>query len=265
MGGPDGRRFPEGGDPRYRYKQPAADPKYPQYFPNYPVGDACSAYGATGMMIQGNWCKVLDIKPGTAVVEQDVLLEPASTFAVLLRDPAGKPLTGVVAAGTTAREWFSAVPCETDTCTVYELESARPRLLVFYEPTRKLAAALTLRGDERPPVTVTLRPAGAVKGRLVGGSGEPLAGVTVDLRYKDRPAEEAGKGASPPRQVVTGPDGTFAVDPVLPGLPFELALTRETKRFPLTPKAVAALTVVSGETKDFGDLIAKPRGDGSGQ
>jgi protocatechuate 3,4-dioxygenase beta subunit len=268
MGGPDGRRFPGGGDPRYRYKQPAADPKYPQYFPHYPVGVDCLAYGATGMMIQGNWCKVLDIKPGTAVVEQDILLEPASTFAVFLRDPADKPLTGVVAAGTTAREWFSAVPCATDTCTVYELESASPRLLVFYEPVRKLAAAVTLRRDERPPVTVTLRPAGAVKGRLVGGDGKPLAGVAVELRYKDRPAEEAskgaGKGADPPGQVVTGPDGTFVVDPVLPGLPFELAATRQTKRLTLTAKPAAALTVVSRETKDLGDLTVKPQADGPG-
>jgi hypothetical protein len=264
MGGPDGRRFPEGWEVHNRYKQPVPDPKYPQYFPTRPHEGAFLGYGGSFLMIQGNWCKVLEIQPGTEVVEQDVLLEPATALPLRLRDSAGKPLVGVLATGTPPRDWHQPVTCKTDTCTIYDLEPGKPRLLVFFEPQRNLAAALTLLGDEKSLAPITLRPTGVVKGRLVGADGKPLAGVAVGLNYKDRPAKEVCKLAEEFRQVVTGPDGAFVVDRVLPGLPFDLAFRRQRQRFSPAEKP-EALTVGSGETKDLGDLAVEPRRDGNGE
>ncbi len=258
MGGPDGNRLPDGWETRFRYKHAVPDPKYPQYFPRRPLEGAYQGYGGAYLMIQGNWCKVLEIKPGTAVVEQDVLLEPAAALPLRLRDPEGRPLAGVLVAGTPPQDWHAPVTCKTDTCTVYDLEPGKPRLLVFLEPKRKLSATLTLKDDEKAPVAVTLRPAGAVRGRLVGGDGKPLAGVAVSLNYKDRPAEEVHKATEEFRQVVTGADGAFVVDGVFPGLPFDLAFK---SRKPLAAATKAgARTVASGETKDLGDLAVKPDG-----
>jgi RNA polymerase sigma factor (sigma-70 family) len=68
---------------RFQYRQPKADPKYPQYFDNREELSP-TYYGPGGGIspIQGNWCKVLEIKPGTRVIEQDIVLERASILPV---------------------------------------------------------------------------------------------------------------------------------------------------------------------------------------
>jgi hypothetical protein len=197
---------------------------------------------------------VLEIKPGTAVVEQDVLLEPAGALTLLLRDPAGKPLTGVRAARALPRAWSPVVTCKTDVCHAYELEPGKPRMHVFHESRRKLAASLVLRGDEKAPIEVTLRPTGGVKGRLAGRDGTTLAGISVRLTYRDRPAATVIPNEL--QQAVTGPDGSFSFDTVLPGLVFELSFQRRYTQF-----NVGALTVGSGETKDLGTLAARSKGE----
>jgi hypothetical protein len=57
-----------------KYKPPSPDPKYPQYFP---MNMGLSFFGPGGSynIIEGNFCKVLEIKPGVAVVNQDIVLE----------------------------------------------------------------------------------------------------------------------------------------------------------------------------------------------
>jgi RNA polymerase sigma factor (sigma-70 family) len=247
----------------YRYKQAVPDAQHPQYF-SKPGADGAvyiSLNGASLTVLHGNWCKVLDIKPGTAVVEQDILFEPAASLSLLMRDAAGKPLAGVLAAGITPQTWYSPITCKTDTCTVSEPHSGKARQLVFLEPNRKLAAVLTLTGDEKPETPVTLRPAGSIKGRLIGGNGEPLASVTVDLNYKSRVAEAMHRTVHQTRQVVTGPDGSFVLDPVIPGLPFELSLNRQRKRYSVVEQDTSDLTVGPGEAKDLGKLVVKARED----
>src|SRR5262249_22069452 len=85
MGGPDGKRHALGGEARFRYRQPVPDPNYPEYFSRSLLNGGYARYGGGYAMTDGNWCKVLDIKPGVAVVEQDVLLEPAAELPLLLR------------------------------------------------------------------------------------------------------------------------------------------------------------------------------------
>jgi RNA polymerase sigma factor (sigma-70 family) len=60
-----------------KYKPPVADPKYPQLFKKF--GDHTAYFMAGGAIspLQGRACRVLDIKPGTATVEQDLELVPA--------------------------------------------------------------------------------------------------------------------------------------------------------------------------------------------
>lgn len=262
MGGPDGRHFPEGWDVKNRFKRIVSDPKYPQYFPKKNgLEGSFLAYGGAFWMVQGNWCKVLDIKPGTATVEQDVVLEPATKLSLVLRDEAGKPLQGVSAAGVSPRAWYPPVNCKTDACTVYDVEPDKGRLVVFFDGARKLAGSVVLKGNEEPPVAVTLRPAGAVKGRLVGADGQPLAGVEVSVRFKDRAAQEVHALAHKSRQIVTGPDGSFVADTVLPGLPFEFYLSRNRKEIKLTANAGSPWSVRSGGTTVLGNLTAKQPGD----
>jgi RNA polymerase sigma factor (sigma-70 family) len=66
MGGPSDRR---------RYKQAVPDPKYPRYFDTRGGHPLYFAPGGAVGIVQGNFCKVLEIEAGAEVVEQDIVLE----------------------------------------------------------------------------------------------------------------------------------------------------------------------------------------------
>jgi hypothetical protein len=256
VGGPDGERLADGADALHRYEQRVSDSQFPQYFPAnqrgpIPEESYLSSHGRA--QLPSIWCKVLEIEPGAAVVEQDVRLEPATGLPLQLRDAEGKPLTGVLVGGTSPRGRWSPCVCKTDVCNVYELETDSPRPLVFYDRVRKLAATLILKADEPPPLTVTLRPMGAVKGRLVREDGSPLAGIAVGLNYRDRPAYMMGDLF---RHVQTDADGAFTIDGILDGMPFQLAHSRNQKSLTLAGN-LGAMTAESGRTKDLGTLTAK--------
>ena len=59
-----------------KYKPPAADPKYPQFFKM--LGDHTAYFAPGGAMtpLQGRYCKVLEIPAGAKEVEHDIVLEP---------------------------------------------------------------------------------------------------------------------------------------------------------------------------------------------
>jgi RNA polymerase sigma factor (sigma-70 family) len=59
-----------------KYKRSVADPKYPKYFAKR--GDDTVFYGPGGcvMPLDGNFCKVLELKPDAEVVTQDIHVEP---------------------------------------------------------------------------------------------------------------------------------------------------------------------------------------------
>jgi hypothetical protein len=59
-----------------RYKRPVADPKYPRFFRAMPDHTAYYMPGGGISPLQGNFCKVLEIKPDAKVVEEDVVLTP---------------------------------------------------------------------------------------------------------------------------------------------------------------------------------------------
>jgi hypothetical protein len=76
MGGSASRGRPEGLPERVKYKPAAPDPGYPRYFqkPRDFLEYLCPG-GSAAVNFQS--CKVLQIKPGVAVVKQDILLERA--------------------------------------------------------------------------------------------------------------------------------------------------------------------------------------------
>jgi hypothetical protein len=255
MAGPDVDRMPDGWESWHRYRQCFSDSNYPRYFPQYVrgrVGPEDNYFSSRGRsMLRGVWCKVLEVAPGAAAVEQNVLLEPAPALPLQLRDPAGAPLTGVFVSGVSPRARWGPLWCDTDVCRVYDLELGNPRLLVFYDRARQLAATRTLQGDEKPPQVVTLGPMATVKGRLVGADGTPAAGLSVGLNYQDRTADSIGDLF---RHVRTGADGAFTIDAVLPGQTFYLGgIYGSPKPFSFTGK-FGRLQAEAGKTKDLGDL-----------
>ncbi|HEV3439683.1 MAG TPA: sigma factor-like helix-turn-helix DNA-binding protein, partial [Gemmata sp.] len=257
MGGPEISRLPEGMLGWYRYKPIAADPKYPNFFAmNSGLGSAY--FGVDGVIrpLQGTACKVLEIKAGTATVEQDLIVEPATELLVKIRDAEGKPVNGVWATGIGSYDWHRPVEVKGDTTSAYHLEG-KPRLMVFYEPSRKLFGTLNLKGDEKDAVTVTLGTGGSVKGQVIGADGKPVAGVAISLHHRVRPVDEIHDYVHRARLVETDVEGKFRIDDIVPGIKFELSFSRGKQQFELT--TTANLTAEPGKAIDAGELKLKSK------
>ena len=245
-----------------KYQQLKTDPDYPQYFDKQLSG--FRSPGGVTTIIQGQWCKVLKLKPDESELTFDIRFKRASRFAIKVQDADGKPLTGVIAAGNTARDWAVPETCEKDTCLVYELDTAKPRFVAFLEPKRKLVGTLTLKGDEKEPVTATLGPAGRVKGKLVNAAGQPIANAIVNINYEHRAADEInqrvnGDWRSSERKIETNAVGEFEIDVVIPGEKFAV-YGRKKDRFLEPPDRTKRFTVKAGETTDLGSIKLKQDG-----
>jgi hypothetical protein len=227
MGGPDHRLM----DPleALKFAPPVPDAKYPQ-------GNAYLGSGRQPGPIRGNFCKVLDIKPGVPVVLRDIVLERARVIEVKCQDPEGRGLAGIWAAGVNSSPdspeggGTRAVRVIRDTCPVYDLQPGKSRLLVFCEPDRKLAGTLIVHGEDTSPLRVKLGAAGALKGRLLDEAGKPLAGVEIEVRYQERGAAVLASAVSGNKPPVTDADGAFVVGNVIPGLKIKLAFRRGSRR-----------------------------------
>jgi RNA polymerase sigma factor (sigma-70 family) len=250
MGGPNSW------DEMKRFKRPLNDPKYPKYFPkDKNIGGAYYIPGGAITPIQGAFCKVLEIKADATEVEQNIELEPAGALEVKIRDADGKPLANTIVAGQGIRAGALPRPCDTDTCPIFRLEAGKPRLVVFFEPKRKMVGTLTLKGDEKDPV-VTLGPTGSAKGRLLTADGKPAAGVEIVMQYSDRAADDAHAGLNKDTRLITDKDGTFAVDGLVPGIAFHLAFKRTGSTGKIAGpdhRATAGGTLALGELKAVGD------------
>jgi RNA polymerase sigma factor (sigma-70 family) len=257
MGGPDPNRLPEGKLAWYRYKPIKTDPMYPEYFMKEDEASFAEYVGADGQTspVQGTACKVLKVEAGISTIEQDLILEPATALPVKIRDADGKPVAGVLATGFGREDMWGPEEVKGDTTVAYHLEG-KPRLMVFYEPTRKLFGTLALKGDETESVTAKLGPGGSVEGRAIGEDGKPLVGVAVHLKHQDRRAEKVHSYIHRDRSVETDLDGKFRIDDVVPGLKFNLSFSRGKQLFELAAKA-ADLKSESGKTTDAGKLELK--------
>jgi RNA polymerase sigma factor (sigma-70 family) len=239
-----------------KFKPPAPDPKYPQYFDTR-IPNFVSYYNHDGGIspIQGNFGKVLEIKPDAKIVEQDIRLERAAVLPVQIQDGDGKPLPGAWVAGSSPCDWYPAMQCKEADCSAYQIEPEKPRLLVFFHPARKLAGAVTLKGDEKAPVIVKLGQAGAIVGRLLDANGKPLASVVVDPRYRQRTTSEIHNVVHHAKQIVTDANGAFALDDLVPEQKFELSFRHGKQKFERATKpADAAIQVKSGERRDLGAI-----------
>jgi len=234
-----------------KYKRPIRDPKYPKYFPK-DFGDHVAYYTTGGVItpVQGCFGKVLEIKADAKEIEHDIDLEPANNVTVAVRDADGKPVKGALVAGQGELFRSGVVTCDGDVCPVYYLEPAQPRLVVFHEPKRKLLGALTLMGNEKDQV-VKLGAPGSAKGRLLDADGQPVTGAVVEVRYTSREARDMHAAIHKETRVVTGKDGAFTLDGLIPGAEFDLWQKQGTQAKLMPGKS---RRVQSGEQLDLGDL-----------
>lgn len=248
--------------PRDRYKTAQPDPKYPQFF--HTEFKALGYYGPgnSRALVDGNWCKVIEAKETDTVLTRDIELEPAARKAVGVVGPDGKPVTGVHATGISPLQWHYAEPVPDSTITILDLEPKQERLVVALHRRQKLVGATVVKEADGNPV-VKLGPGGTAKGRVVDDNGKPLAGITVKLYLDRREVAEAYSGLNEERQAVTGTDGAFEFDTLLPGYAFRFLFSKGTKAVgPEFGKAPTHKVEKHGDTLKLGDFTVSPAGGG---
>ena len=103
-----------------------------------------------------------------------------------------------------------------------------------------------------------LGPAGSLKGQLLDADGNPLAGVEVDVHYRQRTASEVHNVIRNGKQIVTDANGVFTLDGLIPEQKFELSYGQGKRRFERTPKIVnPAIEVKTGESRELGTIKLK--------
>jgi hypothetical protein len=153
------------------------------------------------------------------------------------------------------------VSLKSASCLVYALDPPKPRQLLLLHPERELGAGVTLRGDEKEPLSVRLRRTGIVTGRLLNSEGQPIGGAFVIAVHSGRAGNELGKQLRNrfdlPR---TDAKGQFRLRGIVPGLKFELRIAKGQQG--LEPEARLDEKVLEeGKTLDLGDLRMKDAGN----
>jgi hypothetical protein len=262
MGGPDYNRVADWATDAFVYRPAAPDPKYPQYFG---MSDGYPLYytvGGARSLVQGEFCKVLKIEPGSTVVKHDIVLERASALPIMIRDNAGQPINGTWATGISAVNFVQPVRLEKSTCFAYHVEPGKRRVMAFYEPNRRIFGSLVLNGDGKTPIVAKLGRPARLKARLVSEAEKPLAGCLINVYYSDRQATEIYNHAHRAQRIVTDADGAFQLEDMIPDLPFKLYHEHSSRvTFRANLVAEKAFTAKAGELLDLGNLKVKPARD----
>jgi protocatechuate 3,4-dioxygenase beta subunit len=200
---------------------------------------------------RNNACRVVDVKEGAASF--NLTVDKGKQATLRLRDSEGKPVAGALASGVTVvSRPFETL--QTDVCSVFALDPANPRTVAFFHEKRNLAAVVTVRGDEKGPITVPLVPTATVTGRALGSDGKPLAGAWIRPVYKDNTVMSLSVRAGQRTSPRTDEKGTFKITGILPNqkITFRAGGNRRAPLIEKTSKERAP--VKSGATTDLGDI-----------
>jgi RNA polymerase sigma factor (sigma-70 family) len=215
----------------------------------------------------------IEPKPGDRPVPVAFALDKGHVLKGKVLGPGGKPLAGALAAGL-RHDWYTDAeqPLATAEFTVLGLDPARPRLLCFAHPEKKLAGSVIVRGDEKGPVVVRLQPWAGVTGRLLDAEGKPvrnakLAFTALPETRPDQPRPlDTGlhvidrSAYKPSQDPATDAEGRFRVASLVPGVKYNLAQYDPTvfAEFRWTGLAFANVVLKPGETRDLGDVRLQP-------
>ncbi|HEY7312760.1 MAG TPA: sigma-70 family RNA polymerase sigma factor [Gemmataceae bacterium] len=203
-----------------------------------------------------NAVKVIDVKEnGETRVELSV--DRGATARIAVQDAGGKPLAGAWTAGLTDC-WPITYKLPEATATVYALNPDKPRMMAFFHAEKKLGGTAVVRGEEKEPLVVKLRPVGTVSGRLLDGDGNPLEGVEVSIVAQTDIGRELYRFAPTGNLSVTDTEGRFRLEGVVPDLKFTLNLRRG-RTFFVGERSIGARQLKPGEILDLGDVRTKQR------
>jgi hypothetical protein len=242
-------------------------------------------------LVKWHGYRLVDVAAEAKTVPGDVVLDAGKSLPLKLVDPAGKPCAawvfGLGAPATDRGEELTA-----GAGTIKTLTSGERRRIYARSLDKRFAGYLVLGGEEKDAVTLKLRPAARIKGRLVDVGGQPMPGVSFQVAYEDGPgrpgllflenlaarlqteAEKQREGRAEGFAVfskwdstvgneATDEQGRFRIEGLIPGLPFELKvqLTKpsddpmmQKARYIVGMKVIARPTGEAGKTIDLGEL-----------
>jgi RNA polymerase sigma factor (sigma-70 family) len=186
----------------------------------------------------------------------DITLDPGRTLTGTVIGPDGKPLSGARMGGVTG---FSISSWEHKTqptaeFTVYAVKEGQTRNVLVLHEEKQLAGSLMIRGDEKGPLTIKLKPWGVLTGRFVTGDGQPRPDAEVALeRYGER-LHDPSCGYHRSRSFQTDKDGKFRIEGLVPGLKYTMHFKNKGR---LAGTLFEDLTVESGESRNLGDVQVK--------
>jgi RNA polymerase sigma factor (sigma-70 family) len=223
-----------------------------------------AAAGHLEPLMGNNDYALIDPPAGAESVVCDIQFEPGRELTGRVLGPDGQPLAGALVAGLTG-VWDQPTTLSGSEFRAHALTPDRPRTLTFLHKERKLAGVLVVRGDEKGPPAVTLRPWGVLTGRVLGPDGQPLAGVTVGIAYRDLNVGAllmqamSSPNGPPARYLQTDADGRFRMEGVVPGESFGVGFSKGFMALE-AGRRDQQMTVGPGETKDLGDVRTKAGG-----
>jgi RNA polymerase sigma factor (sigma-70 family) len=209
-----------------------------------------SAGGSIETLTGHHAYRLIEPPPGADTFRCDVELDRGKEVTGTVIGPDDRPVAGASVVGLTALGG-GAVSLKDASFTARALNPARPRIVAFVHKGRKLAGVATLCGDEKGPVTVKLRPWGAVAGRALDEEGNPLADAEFHVSYHANSIRwlfEVGRA-----KVRTDGRGRFYDEGLFPGVPFGITFVKKGK-FRDPGEGYRKLEVKPGQTNDLGDV-----------
>jgi RNA polymerase sigma factor (sigma-70 family) len=192
----------------------------------------------------------IDVPRDADRATRDVTLDAGENLSGRIIGADGRPLSGARAHGLlTGAEWSQ--PLDRAAFTVQGFNRHRPRFVLFMHPDKKVVGVLDPPKNKTDQVTVTMRPAASVTGRLVKADGWPRPGVALQVTFR-RPSGDLWISQLP-GEITTDQDGRFRLDTLLPGCRVELRRKKESLEFDAGRKP--------GDTKDVGDVRLKQGGE----
>jgi RNA polymerase sigma factor (sigma-70 family) len=197
---------------------------------------------------QSQYNQLLLINPGEKdeTFTRDAALQPAKPIKGKVVGADGKPFIGATAYNLAPG--ILSQPLPDDKFTVEGVNPRRVRYLLFIDKDRKHGAFLSLKGEQREPLTVRLEPCGVATGRLLNQDGEPVAEAVARL-------DANGPYDSAPAKVKTDKQGRFRFEGIVAG-------QNHQARFgpgPYGQYLYKPFTLKAGESKDLGDEHIKPK------
>jgi len=183
---------------------------------------------------------------GAPAIVCDLEVDPGETMTVELVDAGGQALAHCAVLGSSGRGSYGDALEAGPEVALTQLGAGEKRLLRVHQAERclGLATQVTL---EHGPRQLVLRPCTTVVGRLVDEAGAPIGGALLEA--------STHLNFDPGLSTVSGSDGRFRLEHVVPGLPLHLHADSSALRD--LRQAVADPLEPRGGLLDLGDVVLK--------